>query len=557
MATIDELNRQLGEVRRDLRDLRDESRANFGSTAVAIRRTRQQVAQLELAQSVKKLAPPVSLLDWQPRLGEPAKPAIQDSLIDRLRKGEVVADTIGNVDPFIGQANMLPNPTLEAISGVVSTELVATPVGPAWNMWYESVSGADPGPLNDIFAEDLYPVGGADNPFNTQIVEVGIDGAGGGAQEVDAYFEPADPHGINYRPLPYLVAACRVMVYPGYTPPGWTVATVTMQIVDGATDAVLAESQELDMLTVDENGINRQLVAALQDDEAAFLAGSYRWRLKLHVEGNTADALSVLIGEPQMHMAFTPDAIPFSPQVARWVPELLESYSGGDIEPRVRVGGSSVLFGDGTNAPDTILYRDAADLLATDDEVSIKAAGGKDTLRLTSTAADTGITIGGDVNLYRSAADILKTDDRFDALSQSWTNLRGVIAIPYSSTAALPGTGTLDMPLADAGGTVAQMRLPFPGKVVGIALSLSSARTGGTLTARMFNNSSGGFVGPTATIDGTTTNNATGTASVGSAATGSPDIGSTNFFLMRLTTTGFTPTANTAKVVAYIALVAE
>lgn len=65
----------------------------------------------------------------------------------------------------------------------------------------------------------------------------------------------------------------------------------------------------------------------------------------------------------------------------------------------------------GATALDTNLYRSAADLLKTDDELEIGFAGGKDTLRLTSTAADTGITIGGDVNLYRSAANYLKTDD--------------------------------------------------------------------------------------------------------------------------------------------------
>ncbi len=42
---------------------------------------------------------------------------------------------------------------------------------------------------------------------------------------------------------------------------------------------------------------------------------------------------------------------------------------------------------------------------------SITNAGGKTTLALTNTAADTGITIGGDTNLYRPGANELKTDD--------------------------------------------------------------------------------------------------------------------------------------------------
>ncbi len=44
---------------------------------------------------------------------------------------------------------------------------------------------------------------------------------------------------------------------------------------------------------------------------------------------------------------------------------------------------------------------------------TISAAGGKTTLQLSNTGADTGITFGGDTTLYRSAANTLKTDDSF------------------------------------------------------------------------------------------------------------------------------------------------
>ena len=78
----------------------------------------------------------------------------------------------------------------------------------------------------------------------------------------------------------------------------------------------------------------------------------------------------------------------------------------------------------GTTAPDTNLYRSAADTLKTDDAfivggsmlsvaggpVSVSYGGGKATLALSSTGADTGLTLGGDTNLYRSAAEQLKTD---------------------------------------------------------------------------------------------------------------------------------------------------
>lgn len=42
---------------------------------------------------------------------------------------------------------------------------------------------------------------------------------------------------------------------------------------------------------------------------------------------------------------------------------------------------------------------------------TVSNAGGKTTLQLSNTGADTGLTVGGDTNLYRSAPDNLKTDD--------------------------------------------------------------------------------------------------------------------------------------------------
>lgn len=45
------------------------------------------------------------------------------------------------------------------------------------------------------------------------------------------------------------------------------------------------------------------------------------------------------------------------------------------------------------------------------DGITASGAGGKDTLNLSSTGSNTGITIGGDVEIYRSAADSIQTDD--------------------------------------------------------------------------------------------------------------------------------------------------
>lgn len=54
--------------------------------------------------------------------------------------------------------------------------------------------------------------------------------------------------------------------------------------------------------------------------------------------------------------------------------------------------------------------------IPTTNSLRVEYAGGRGTLNLTSTSAETGITIGGDVEIYRSAANVLKTPDTFDAI---------------------------------------------------------------------------------------------------------------------------------------------
>jgi hypothetical protein len=73
-------------------------------------------------------------------------------------------------------------------------------------------------------------------------------------------------------------------------------------------------------------------------------------------------------------------------------------------------------YNDGRYALSTGNYAilDAANDFTTSPQ-TISHAGGKDTLALSSTGTDTGITFGGDTNLYRSSADTLKTDDEFQA----------------------------------------------------------------------------------------------------------------------------------------------
>jgi hypothetical protein len=64
---------------------------------------------------------------------------------------------------------------------------------------------------------------------------------------------------------------------------------------------------------------------------------------------------------------------------------------------------------------DCTLYRSGASVLSTDDRFGITYDGGKNTLHLNNTAVNVGMTIGHDTNLYRSAANTLTTDDNFSS----------------------------------------------------------------------------------------------------------------------------------------------
>lgn len=85
-------------------------------------------------------------------------------------------------------------------------------------------------------------------------------------------------------------------------------------------------------------------------------------------------------------------------------------------------------FGFGTDTNHTVRFfvnggANTALSLRSDNITEIPRNGGKNTLALSNTTANVGITIGGDVTLYRPTADALATDDAF------------VISAPASTTA--------------------------------------------------------------------------------------------------------------------------
>lgn len=118
MSSVDEIARQLGEVQRELDALRTESAANVGLLATAIRQTRSALAAVDQASAVRRIAGPVSLINWNPRAGEFGKTDLSSSLIDRLRSAPAGGGTAASQ-----QTTLLLRDALAAFDAVLLTAI--------------------------------------------------------------------------------------------------------------------------------------------------------------------------------------------------------------------------------------------------------------------------------------------------------------------------------------------------------------------------------------------------------------------------------------------------
>ena len=357
-----DLRTDLNELRQRLNELEQSSRANFGQLAQGLRRTRQHVLANELAHSVKRLTPPVGLVDWTPRQGEPANPAIADSLIDRLRKGSPVADSFGNADSVIGMTNLLANPEM---TDLLTTPLVVFPgaaAGEGWKTELAHYSGASA----NYRVQTTIPRGDWQNPFNTALVTIGTDGAPSAAAREDELVLWQFPQ-VGFPALPWLVAACRVLHYGQTTPAHWTTAELTVQIYNTSTATIIAESDPINLHDWDGQYVTRQIAtAAFEADPTDWISAIRVFRIVLHLvsDGSGTGEVSITVGEPQFHFAYSPDPVPFAPLLGQWVPNRLYGYTPGGGYSAVGLDAADGLtFGPGTFTQDVRLDRAAAGLL--------------------------------------------------------------------------------------------------------------------------------------------------------------------------------------------------
>lgn len=445
---------ELADLKKRIDDVEREGRANAGSLAVAIRKTRLQLVSAELRSSVEKLSPPTSLLPWKPRTGDIARPAIDDSLIDRLRKGEQVSGTLGNTEPVIGQANLLPNPLLEHSIGV-AIGAVAARAMPAWSAHYVLNSGIAP----PVFVDDLYQRGDAnDNPLNSTIVAVGTSNSANN-YDLDIYLYPTVPFtAVGVDPLPYLVASGRVTSLGAAPDPNFPTVRARIELWNNTTATVVAAS---DWLTDGDlaGGDLRQLVASLGGSPGA---DGYFWQLRVNIiKTGGAIGTQLCFGEPMLHYAYSPDPLPFSPLIAGWFPSEIVATYGNNAFPSFSFDGSQGLrLGGGTSTYDVRLDRVAAGELEFDTNgqavatlLRLEATAGQrvvedlrvagDTgvrLRLTGDATAVGIELGSGVGardwqLLRTAANVAQVGagDTLDVLGALQLGGVGVSVIGHGA----------------------------------------------------------------------------------------------------------------------------
>jgi hypothetical protein len=240
------------------------------------------------------------------------------------------ANTLGNVRSFVGQANALLDPTFETLSDAGGAFTTSAGTNGLWQGVYVSVSGAAPSSasLRRYLARNQ-----ALGLFSSAVATVNVN-PGASAGVIDCYAYPLADWGPTGNVLSFLVAACEV--YVDGVPAGINSVLARMEIYDPSS-GVVAVSDSWDVIAAGAYS-PRQLVAATQQDQSWFRSRVWRWRLKVTVNyAGGGSGLYVLVAEPQLHMAYTPDALPFTPAISAWLPATAPapglSWSAGNTLP--------------------------------------------------------------------------------------------------------------------------------------------------------------------------------------------------------------------------------
>lgn len=486
MPVTDELAR----LRADLDDLTRETRHNTSLVAGAVRKSRLNLATVEHAASIRRLRQPTGLLDWRPRQGEQADPEVQNSLLDRLRRGNPVADSLGNVNVLVGQTNLLSDPTFENVGaspivvGFAATTIVGGAGGVLWSALKTAPTLATATSGSQYLREDT-----VNNPFNTAALLVKLVATGAGTHEL---IVSSNAWASGFIPtLPYLSSAIRVARAFVNNNTNVTSRTLTLEIFDN-TAGIVRASAAINLDTVVPISTQTQLAAATLYDGQAWEFNSFifRIRLTLVTTGATGEA-SFLVGEPQLGMTYSPDPAPFTPLLAAWNPSVVISYGEpantlvfqtqvglADTTNRFDIANTGILrWGSGAAAADLRIRRVAAGWMVVDSNgaaattnLGVEGTVGQRAVVTVQLPGDTAaraalwgdataqaLELGGgpaarDVRLRRSAAGIAIVDSngaaaasslRVEATAAQRASLLVQVAGEANARTALWGDGTL------------------------------------------------------------------------------------------------------------------
>jgi len=306
-----------------------------------------------------------------------------------------VADTLGNVQPWVGQANVLLDPTFETVFIQTTIGAGSTQSG----RWYCSYT-LNSGSLPALHSFDLFSRRGAGNldPFNSDVVSLAVSGWGANAGNIDLYVFPVDTFTPAGPVLPYLVGSVRAYldIAVGATV---DVATATLEIVKFGGTVYSSQVVDLKTLTFLEPIL---LVVAHQDTPTVFGSNSWRWRLHLHIEkpASSDGATALRFAEPQLHFSYTPDPVLFTPAIANWYPSVRPADPQGitaasyTIQAPALGHGVLVWLGptgvftmtstptipDGLDGQEIVLYNNTANTLTIQDQGTLAGSN----LRLTA-----------------------------------------------------------------------------------------------------------------------------------------------------------------------------
>jgi len=314
---------------------------------------------------------------------------------------DVVANSLGNVEPFIEKMNLLQDPTFETMYQTV-TPAAGEASASSYSTWYtRAVSGSYPATYPKFFRE--YARENDDNPFNSD--EVAYDtGVVTGSGTYEARLRSSYTAGGTRAVHPYLVGAVRLNnVYADLgANTNVTSKTATIEVYNVSDWAVKA-TRTVDLYSVcpntSENRSFRLWVAYLLTAGEEYDAFGLRISLTMVTTGAGGE-LTIYLGEPQLHRAYSPDPVPYAPVLGRWSPQYvighhdnfaLVAYPNDSLSPRFSVDlAGATKWGSGAADVDTRLRRSGTKTLTIDD-----TAAGAATLNVVGAIQNGGTRVVG------------------------------------------------------------------------------------------------------------------------------------------------------------------